>query len=477
MRPLARRDFLKTIGAGAAALATSSGSAGAARQDRGRRPNIVFIMVDDMGYADLGCFGSKAIQTPRIDRMAAEGMRFTQAYSGCTVCAPARCTLMTGKHMGHASVRGNTGGIPLLDSDVTVAELLKKAGYATGGFGKWGLGDIDTPGAAERQGFDTFYGYYHQIHAHIYYPDYLIRNGKKEPLPGNKKPPPGEKKNPRQYSHSLIVDETMTFIRQNRDRPFFCYAAWTPPHGRYQIPDDEPALKLYADNDWPRDAKVIAAMNTMIDRQVGELLALLKELGIEDDTIVFFCSDNGTARRLDDVHDSAGPLRGEKRKLYEGGIRTPMVVRWPGKVRPGAVSDHPWYFPDVLPTLLDLAGASQLVPKDVDGLSVVPTLRGKGVQSRHACMYWEWPLYNWRKKAYDPNGLMQAVRSGRWKLVRHRRSQPWELYDLSQDLGEENDLAGSRPEVVARLATWIDENRTEPRPQREPEMPKGRRFR
>ena len=448
-------------------LALSCGGA----QANERKPNIVFIMVDDMGYADLGCYGSKAIRTPRLDRMAREGMRFTQAYSGCTVCAPARSTLMTGKHMGHTSVRGNTGGIPLGDSDVTVAEVLKQAGYATGGFGKWGLGDIDTPGVPERQGFETFFGYYHQIHAHSYYPPYLVRSGKRVPLPGNTEKPKT------QYSHTLIFEETLKFIRANRDRPFFCYAPWTPPHGRYEIPDTESAVALYKDRPWPATAKTIAAMDSMIDRQVGKVLDLLAELRIDDRTIVFFCSDNGAAKRLDGVLDSSGPLRGQKRDMYEGGIRTPMIVRWPGKIKAGTVSDLMWYFPDVMPTLADLAGASVHVPKDVDGISIVPTLLGKGRQRTHECLYWEWPDYNWRKKAYNPAGLKQAVRHGQWKLVRHRQDKPWQLYDLSTDLAEKNDVAKDHPAVVSKLTAWIAKNRVAPRPQLEPAKPKGKRYR
>ena len=461
-----RRDFLLSSLSGLAVLRAARAFARAVEH-----PNIVFIMVDDMGYEDLGCYGSKTIHTPRIDRMAAEGMRFTQAYSGCTVCAPARSTLMTGTHAGHTPVRGNTGGIPLGANDVTVADLLRRAGYATGGFGKWGLGDLDTAGVPENHGFDTFFGYYHQIHAHYYYPEYLVRNGEKVELPGNKDG------NEKEYTHYRIFEEAKRFIRANRDRPFFCYCPWTPPHGRYEIPEDEPALEQYQDKKWPKDARVIAAMDTMIDRHVGELLELLKELDLDEKTIVFFCSDNGAAKRLDGVLDSSGSLRGEKRSMYEGGIRVPMIVRWPGVVDAGAVSDLPWYFPDVLPTLTDLAGANRFVPSGIDGLSVAPTLLGQGEQRRHECLYWEWRLFNWRKKKEDPNGLMQAVRQDRWKLVRHRQDKPWELYDLSEDEGEQRDLAAAHPDVVERLTAWIAENRTEPRPQIEPPKPEGRSFR
>jgi len=288
-----RRSFLKAFGIGAASLALEgcvSGSGQTSSSAAAKNPNIVFVIVDDMGWADLGCYGSRQIKTPNIDRMAAEGVRFTQAYSGCTVCAPARSVLMTGMHMGHTSVRGNTGGIPIRDEDVTVAEVLKRAGYATGGFGKWGLGDVQTPGVPEKHGFDEFFGYYHQVHAHDYWTQYLWRNSQKIPMTG-------DKGSAERYTHNRIFEQTLKFIRRNKNKPFFCYAPWTPPHGQYQIPESDPAWQMYKDKSWPRDAKVAAAMDTMIDRHVGELLDLLKELEIDERTIVFFCSDNGAAKR------------------------------------------------------------------------------------------------------------------------------------------------------------------------------------
>lgn len=435
------------------------------------KPNIIFIVVDDMGYADLGCFGSKVIKTPRIDQMAAQGMRFTHFYSGCTVCAPARSTLITGKHMGHTTVRGNTGGISLLQSDITIGEVIKQAGYTTGGFGKWGLGDLQTDGVPEKKGFDIFYGYYHQIHAHDYYPEYLIRNGEKVELAGNKE---GQKE---QYSHYLIFDEMKKFIRENKERPFFCYAPWTPPHGHYEIPDSEPTMDLYRDKDWPEKTKVIAAMDSMVDRQVGEIIDLLQELNIDENTILFFCSDNGAAERQEGYLDSSGPLRGQKRAMYEGGLRSPMIVRWPGIIDPGTESELPWYFPDVMPTIASLAGAQAYLPKDIDGISVKPTLIGQGNQQKHECLYWEWPAYDWGKRIYPENGLMQAVRCDDWKMLRHKTDQPWELYDLSEDVGEEHDLADQNPEVVEKLSDWIRRNRTDMVPQTEPEKPEGRHFR
>ncbi len=460
-----RREFLKA--AGMAGVAAPWTMRNARAQRRERPPNIVFIIVDDLGYADLGCYGSTAIETPCIDRMAKEGMRFTQAYSGCTVCAPARCTLMTGYHMGHAAVRGNTGGIPLPEDAVTIAQLLKNAGYATGGFGKWGLGDIDTEGVPEKHGFDDFFGYYHQIHAHDYYPEYLVRNGSKVAMPGNRKTP-GET-----YSQYPIFEATCDFIRNNKDRSFFCYAPWTPPHGQYFIPEDDPAWHKYKDKPWERKARVVAAMTGMIDRQVGQVLDLLEERGIADNTVVFFCSDNGASYRFEGELDSSGPLRGRKRDMYEGGIRVPMVARWPGRIAAGTESALPWYFPDVLPTCCALAGIQ--APADIDGMSVAPALLGSGAQMQPRHLYWEWPTYDWGKQKYT--GLIQAVRHGDWKLLRQGEDLPWELYDLANDPGEQNNIAAEHPERVTELRQWVDANRRPMPPQVEPEMPEGKKFR
>jgi arylsulfatase A-like enzyme len=323
----------------------------------------------------------------------------------------------------------------------------------------------------EKQGFDVFFGYYHQIHAHDYWTDYLWRNSEKIEMPG-------EKGSAERYTHYRIFEQTMDFIRQNKDRPFFCYAPWTPPHGKFQIPEDEPVWAMYKDKEWPKDAKVAAAMDTMVDRHVGELLGLLKELGIDERTVVFFCSDNGAAFRFEGVLDSSGPLRGRKRDMYEGGIRVPMIVRWPGKIRAGQVSEHVWYFADVMPTLAELAGAGKYVPGGIDGISVVPTLLGRAEeQKKHEYLYWEWHLYDWSKRENVPNGLMQAVRMGKWKAVRHRSDEAFELYDLEKDVGEENNLAGQHSGVMRKIEAYIKRTRVEPRPQIEPEMPEGKVFR
>ncbi len=400
-------------------------------------PNIIFIMVDDMGYHDLGCYGSKTISTPNIDRMAKEGIRFTDCYSGDTVCASARSTLMTGYHKGHTPVRGNSGGIPLFPEDITVAEVLKKAGYVTGGFGKWGLGNQGKDGAAERQGFDLFYGYYNQWHAHTYY-THLFRNSKKVDLDGR-------------YTHHAIFDETIKFIKNNKDKPFFLYCPWTPPHAAYQIPEDEPAWKMYKDKPWPKDARVAAAMDTMMDRHVGEITALLKKLGIYQKTLMFFTSDNGAAKRFDGIHNSSGVMQGKKRSLNEGGIRVPMVVRWPGKIKAGRVSSHPWYFPDVMPTFAEIVGVSAEVPEDIDGISILPTLLDKGVQKQHEYMFWHYGV--------------RAVRSGKWKGI--GKGGHLYLYDLSEDIEEKNDLSSKHPEIAARMKKYITIGYREPRSQKD----------
>lgn len=428
-------------------------------------PNIIYIMVDDMGYHDLGCYGSTTIQTPNIDRIAAEGMRFTDCYSGDTVCASARSTLMTGLHKGHTPVRGNSGGIPLFPEDVTVAEVLKQGGYATGAFGKWGLGNQGHDGAAERQGFDHFFGYYNQWHAHTYY-THLFRNSEKVELDGR-------------YTHYAIYDEAIQFLHEHHDEPFFLYCPWTPPHAAYEIPEEDPAYQLYKDEPWDNSAKVVAAMDTMMDRQIGEIMALLKEYKIDDNTIVFFTSDNGAAKRFDGIHNSCGVMQGHKRSLFEGGIRVPMVVRWPGHIEAGSESDLPWYFPDVMPTLADLAGLTEnfdadatindsagikgratmdggvginYVPEGIDGISILPTLLGQGEQQERDYLFWEF-------------GGKRAVRSGTWKGI--LSGDNFALYDLSEDRAEQNDLADEQPEIAQRLRGYAEEAYEEQRSQQD----------
>ncbi len=478
-----RRGFLKSLGI--LGLGCMSSLCNCSKASLPSKPNFVLIMVDDLGYGGVGCYGSKHVKTPNIDEMALKGLKFTQAYSGCTVCAPSRSVLMTGKHMGHTSVRANSGGVPLLDKDVTLAEVLKNAGYATGGFGKWGLGDIRTTGAAEKQGFDTFYGYYDQVHAHHYFPDYLIHNGDKDPLPENGTfykgdTPSGaypavdpETGKERTYSHYLIKEKTFEFIRKHKDQPFFCFAPWTPPHGDYRILENEPAWQMYRDKDWPIRAKLIASMTTMIDQDVKELLQLLESLGIHDNTLVIFCSDNGFPEI--GPLDLNGPFRGGKSTYYEGGIRVPMIAYWPGKVPAGQTSDYVWYFTDFMPTLAELAGADQFLPPDIDGISIVPTLLPgivKDKQKEHNFLYWEWQRFRNEGAA---GGFIRAARMGQWKAVMPEKGAPYELYDLEQDPGETTDIAHNYPDVLNKMIDYMNEAHIDARPQ-EPE-PLGWDFR
>ncbi len=405
-------------------------------------PNIVYIMADELGYYELGCMGSKLIQTPNIDRMAAEGMKFSQAMAGSSVCAPTRCCLMTGKHAGHTSVRVNGGGTPLRAGEVTIASLLKSKGYATGGFGKWGCGGRGSTGVPEDHGFDTFLGYYDQVHAHSYYPPYIVRNSKEVPLKNNHGMSDGET-----YSHYVIMNESLDFIRKNKEKPFFAYFPITPPHGIFDIPDDDPAWQLYKDKDWPEQARRYAAMVSMVDRNVGEILSLLKESGLEKNSLVFFCGDNGGNDYFKDPEHPRGffganvnpetgeEFRGTKGTLYEGGLRIPMIARWPGHIQPNQTSDLLWYFPDVLPTVCELTGISP--PEDIDGISVLPELLGRK-QQKHEFLYWE-------------IGGKTAVRKDSWKAVRPRSDKAWELYDLSNDLSESNDVSKKNPDVMQEI--------------------------
>ncbi len=446
-------------------------------------PNIVFIMADDLGYAGLSCYGQKKYSTPHLDRMAREGMRFTQAYAGCTVCASSRSVLMTGLHTGHTPVRGNSGGIPLADSDVTVAEVLKQAGYKTGCFGKWGLGEHGTTGIPNRQGFDQFFGYLHQIHAHFYYPKFLWNNDEKYTLKGND----GYQG---QYTHDVIVERAMQFLREQGDRPFFLYIPLTIPHYELLVPEDSlsefrgkfpetPYTGRRAKVGYPDDyaaqthpKAATAAMITRMDRDVGRILKLLRELKLEENTIVFFTSDNGaTGGPSDpDFFQACGPLRGYKRDLYEGGIRVPMIARWPGRIDAGRVNHHVWYFADMMPTLAELAETKP--PEKCDGISVVPALLGSKAagqeQPQHEYLYWEHPNRHGRN--------MQAVRMGDWKAVRLDAGRPLQLYDLKRDLSEEQDVASANPSVVNRIEQIIKSAHEPARPQIEPEPPPGRQY-
>jgi arylsulfatase A-like enzyme len=406
------------------------------------KPNLIYILADDLGYGDVGCYGQDRIRTPSLDRMAAEGMRFTQHYAGSTVCAPSRCSLMTGQHTGHTWIRAN-GRAPIRPEDVTVAEVLQDAGYATGMAGKWGLGHVGTTGDPNRKGFDHFFGYVDQGRAHFYYTEYLWRNGEKVVLADNE----GGKRGT--YSHDLIAAEGLEFIRKNREGPFLLYLPYTIPHAEVVVPEDSLAEYRgkfpekpfpgghYCAQETPNAAR--AGMITRMDRDIGRVFALLKELGLDEDTLVMFSSDNGPCAAGGQDYrffESQGPLRGIKRDLYDGGIRVPTIARWPGKIDPGAVSEHVSAFWDVLPTFAELAGVEP--PADIDGISMAPALLGRGdEQKQHEYLYWE-------------HKGDQAVRMGDWKGVRNKGGDI-ELFDLGADIGEKNDLAAGHPDIVARM--------------------------
>jgi len=436
--------------------------------DEARPPNIVFILADDLGCFELGCYGQKLIKTPNIDKLAERGMKFTHFYSGQAVCAPSRCALMTGKHMGHATVRNNIqfkkgeeGQFPIRAEDVTITELLKAKGYATGAMGKWGLGMWDTTGSPLKHGFDLFYGYNCQAHAHTHYPTHLYRNDKRFDIKDN------DGKTGKQFSHDLFETETLDFIDKNKAKPFFLYLPFTVPHVAVQVPED--SLAEYKDklgDDPAYDGKKgyqphpaphagYAAMVTRMDRSVGRIMDKLKELKLDKDTLVIFTSDNGPTHNVGGADStffkSAGTLRGLKGSLYEGGIRVPFIANWPGKIKAGTTSDERFYFPDVLPTLCDAVGTKPT--EGIDGISFWPTLAGYAKQRPHDFLYWEFPSY----------GGQQAVIEGNWKAVRQALGKgvvKTELYDLTKDEGEKNDVAEKNPEVVARLEKLMKEQHT-----------------
>lgn len=421
------------------------------------KPNIIFVMADDLGYGDLGCYGQQRIKTPNLDKMAREGIRFTSAYAGSTVCAPSRSALMTGQHTGHTRIRGNARH-PLLPGDVTVAEVLKQAGYKTALIGKWGLGEAGSTGTPNAQGFDYFFGYLNQRHAHNYYPTFLWRNDQKVALPNvvpnEDAEGSGMASEKKVYSHDLIMDEALKWLDENGKAPFFLYLAPTLPHANnearqlgMEIPSDAP----YSGENWPQAQKNHAAMITRLDTDVGNVLAKLKELGVDKNTVVFFMSDNGAHREGGndpEFNKSSGPLRGIKRAMYEGGIRVPAIVRWPGVVQASQVSDYPWANWDFLPTAADLAGAKP--PANIDGISIAPLLRGKR-QPSHPPFYWE----------FHEGGSKQAVRMGNLKAVRNEIGGPIELYDLTADLGESSNIAAQHPETVAAIEAYLKTARTE----------------
>jgi len=443
----------------------------AAQQTKPARPNIIFILADDLGYGDLGCYGQKLIQTPNLDAMAKQGLRFTQFYAGTAVCAPSRSSFLTGQHTGHTPIRGNKGvqpegQWPIPDSTVTIAEVLKQAGYATGDFGKWGLGPVASSGDPIKQGFDAFYGYNCQTLAHDYYPDHLWENDTRVDFAAN------TPEHPTDYSADLIHQKALQFIDQHKGSPFFVFLSYTLPHAALQVPDDslfEKYRKLlnehpipvpkwngknYAPQAYPRSA--YAAMVSRLDAYVGQVLQKLKEAGIDKNTLVIFSSDNGPHKEGGydpDFFNSNGPLRGIKRDLYEGGMREPMIAWWPGKIKAGGTSDYIGAFWDFLPTFAELAKTPQ--PKNIDGISIVPALLGQKNAPMHPWLYWE----------FHEQGGKQAVRMGKWKGVKlnvtSQPNGPIELYDLTTDEAEKNNVADKHPDVVAAIRKIMEQQHRE----------------
>ncbi len=461
---ISRRQFLqRTAGMMAALTVTERMYAG-----QEQKPNIVYILADDLGYGDLGCYGQTKIKTPNLDRMAAEGMRFTQHYAGSTVCAPSRCSLMTGKHTGHCTVRGNVD-VLMKPEERTVAEVLKAAGYATGCIGKWGIGHPPPPDDPQRNGFDYFFGYLSMWHAHNYYPDFLWQNGREVSLRNvvqhpekhykeNQRELVGLAKEKVDYSHDLFTTAALQFVKQ-ATRPFFLFLPYTIPHANneagwfdehgMEVPD----YGMYANKDWPEPEKGKAAMISRMDADIGRLFAQLEALGLDDNTLVMFTSDNGPHKEggvSPDFFDSNGPLRGVKRDLYEGGIRVPMIARWPGRIPAASAGDHISAFWDVLPTLAEVAGVEP--PDGIDGISFLPALLGEK-QKPHEYLYWE----------FHEGSSKQAIRMGRYKAVRLSPSRPIELYDLETDIGEKNNIADQFPKIVAVARKRMEESRTHPK--------------
>lgn len=458
--PISRRSLLA-----AAAIASPVLAAEALR----RRPNILFIMADDLGLAHLGCYGQTKIPTPHIDSIAKQGMKFEVAYAGSPVCAPSRSVLMTGLHTGHTPVRANSGGVPLLPEDVTVARVLREAGYSTAMFGKWGLGDAGSTGEPTKQGFDEYFGYLHQVHAHRHYPEYLWHNGETVRLD-------------ERYAPDVIADRACGFLRRQRgaERPFFCYCPFTLPHvelaappayvGRFKdrfLPEEPFADPRpgYARAEQPK--AMLAAMVAHLDDSVGRLLATLKENGLDDDTLVMFTSDNGAQGGYGthpEFFNATAGLRGVKTEFYEGGLRVPFLARWNGRIRAGSTTDQILAFWDVAPTLAELAGAP---PMRCDGLSLRSTLLGGKNQLQHEHLYWEGPS--------RPN-LTQAVRRDVWKMIRLPNGRT-ELFNLADDPAESRSVAETEPAIVRELTALAERSHGTPRPQVEPRYEVGRKYR
>ena len=427
-----------------------------------REPNVIFILADDMGYGELGCYGQKEIFTPQLDRLAEEGMRFTHFFAGSTVCAPSRSVLMTGQHVGHTRVRGNSrennyAGQTLSPDDFTVADLMKMAGYETALIGKWGLGDIDSAGTPDRLGFDHYFGYLNQTHAHNQFPSFLWRDGERVDLPNDiipsdKAAGAGYSTNQLVWSNTLFFAEARNFIRKHSETPFFLYLALVVPHANNERSEaledgmEVPDYGRYVGQNWPDFQKGHAAMDTQLDREVGVLLDLLDALSLSEDTIVIFTSDNGPHQEGGpgydpEFFDSNGPWTGIKRDLTDGGVRVPMIVRWPGRIQPGSVSNHIGYFGDILATLAEV---TDIPAPTYDGLSLVPVMTGQGMVKAHPYLYWEF---------YEGRVTQAVLLEGRWKGLRFSAPDgPIILFDQSVDPGETTDCSADHPDIVARIA-------------------------
>jgi arylsulfatase A-like enzyme len=439
---MTRRDFL---GSAPASLFAAQAPA--------RKPNILLILADDLGYGNLGCYGGSQIQTPNLDRLAAGGMRFTDAYAGSTVCAPSRCTLMTGYHTGHARTRGNKyPDLPLRPEDLTVTEILKQAGYRTGLIGKWSLGQLGSTGYPTRKGFDEWFGFFSQTHAHNYYPEHLLENETAFLLRGNM----GTQR--KDYAHDLFTDRALRFLDKQSSQPFFLKLAYTIPHADNELGRDTgdgmpvPSKEPYSGKPWPEIEKKFAAMVTRLDADLGRITEKLRQTGREKDTLILFTSDNGPHREgghNPEFFNDNGPLRGIKRDLYEGGIRVPFLAGWPGTIKPGQVSNHICAFWDFLPTACELAGAQS--PPGIDGISFAPTLLGRPGQRQHKYLYWE----------FHERGFQQALRMGDWKGVRAAPGKPVELYNLKTGLDEQNNLAAQHRDVAASIERILGSARTD----------------